>query len=162
MGLFTIFLLYLPACATSQEGTPVGPGIIETKCCRVSLLYMPSNILVDLIFEQVQLILHINYKKDKGLVNIELYRDQEGVAEARLRVTGLKKKEVAFYLARTNTIYLSLDDVTEGVLAHEMAHAVIHMSIFPLPPFRVREKMAQRVEQELNRNWEEWPGLYRW
>lgn len=56
----------------------------------------------------------------------------------------------AFYENRTSTIFLSLDDAREGVLAHEMAHFVL-CHAFPVPPPAAQqERLAQYVETSLD------------
>jgi hypothetical protein len=55
----------------------------------------------------------------------------------------------AFYEPRTRTIYSSLTDLDEGILAHEMAHFVL-CTTFAIPPSsEIQEKWAQYVEARL-------------
>jgi hypothetical protein len=55
----------------------------------------------------------------------------------------------AFYDTFSRTIYLSLRDLHEGILAHEMAHDLLCTRIFPRPPSSVQEYWAQYVESRL-------------
>jgi hypothetical protein len=55
----------------------------------------------------------------------------------------------AFYETLSRTIYLSLRDLHEGILAHEMAHDLLCTRIFPRPPSSVQEYWAQYVEYRL-------------
>ena len=56
---------------------------------------------------------------------------------------------IAEYFHRTKAITVSLDRVTDGVLAHEMAHAVI-CAYFPVPPpEKAQEILAQYVDKHL-------------
>ncbi len=56
---------------------------------------------------------------------------------------------VALFYHRTRTITLAIDRVTDGVLAHEMAHAVIN-AYFPVPPpEKAQEILAQYVDKNL-------------
>jgi len=60
--------------------------------------------------------------------------------------------EIAFYSHKTRSITVAVDRVTDGVLAHEIAHAVI-CHYFPVPPpERTQEILAQYVDRHL---WEQ-------
>jgi len=52
----------------------------------------------------------------------------------------------AFYEARSRTIYLSLADLHEGILAHEMAHYLFCTTLAVPPPEYIQEAWAQYVE----------------
>lgn len=64
-----------------------------------------------------------------------------------LGMTG--KAPVAFYRQKSHTIYLSLDKLTAGILAHEVAHAVINAFFAAPPPAQVQEILAQYVDRHL-------------
>ena len=56
---------------------------------------------------------------------------------------------IANYSHKTRMIIVALDRVTDGVLAHEMAHAVIN-AYFPVsPPEKAQEILAQYVDKHL-------------
>ncbi len=56
---------------------------------------------------------------------------------------------IAEYSHRTRSITVAVDRVTDGVLAHEMAHAVIN-AYFPVPPpEKAQEILAQYVDKHL-------------
>ncbi len=56
---------------------------------------------------------------------------------------------VAFYRQKSHTIYLSLDRLTAGILAHEVAHAVINAFFTTPPPAQMQEILAQYVDRHL-------------
>jgi len=56
----------------------------------------------------------------------------------------------AFYDPRTHTIFLSLDDLHAGILAHELAHFVLCESYVVPPPALLQEEWARYVESSLN------------
>lgn len=60
--------------------------------------------------------------------------------------------EIAFYSYDDKTIVVSVDRVTDGVLAHEVAHALINASIHPAPPEKTQEILSRYVDEHL---WEE-------
>lgn len=55
----------------------------------------------------------------------------------------------AFYESYSRTIYLSLRDLHEGILAHEMAHYLFCTVVSPRPPSRVQETWAHYVESRM-------------
>ncbi|MBI5885672.1 MAG: hypothetical protein HZB85_03715 [Deltaproteobacteria bacterium] len=59
---------------------------------------------------------------------------------------------IAFYAHAARSIYVSVADVTDGVLAHEIAHAVISIYFVTPPPARMQEILAQYVDRHL---WDE-------
>jgi hypothetical protein len=56
---------------------------------------------------------------------------------------------VAFYSHGSRTIVISIDDITDRILAHEIAHAVICAYFLPPPPVRMQEILAQYVDKHL-------------
>ncbi|MBI5048576.1 MAG: hypothetical protein HZB54_06490 [Deltaproteobacteria bacterium] len=62
------------------------------------------------------------------------------------------KSPIAFYNHKTAAIYISLPDITGGVLAHEIAHTVINFFFAVPPPTAMQEILAQYVDRHL---WEE-------
>lgn len=55
----------------------------------------------------------------------------------------------AFYNHKTRTIYISVQDITDGILAHEIAHAVINLYFGVPPPRKMQEVLAQYVDKHL-------------
>jgi hypothetical protein len=90
-------------------------------------------------------------------VHIYILRDGRGVREKHLALYPFQKRPIfghgslpAFYIPGSRTIILSLKDLHEGVLAHEMAHHVL-CQVFPAyPPADYQEEWAQYVERQLN------------
>ena len=59
--------------------------------------------------------------------------------------------ERSFYLYTNNTIYISFEDLTLEMLAHEIAHAVISRYFVVLPPAKVQEILCGYVEYILKK-----------
>ena len=58
----------------------------------------------------------------------------------------------SFYFYEKNTIYISADQINAGILAHEVAHAIVsHYFVVP-PPAKVQEVLCGYVEYSLNRS----------
>lgn len=59
--------------------------------------------------------------------------------------------ERSFYIYEKNTVYISYSDMTLGMLAHEVAHAVISYYFGVPPPMKIQEVLAGYVEYHLRR-----------
>ncbi|MDD4955866.1 MAG: hypothetical protein PHP17_07520 [Candidatus Omnitrophica bacterium] len=57
----------------------------------------------------------------------------------------------SIYVPSHNTIYISFNDATAGMLAHEMAHAVISTYFVVAPPPKVQEILAGYVEYSVRK-----------
>ncbi len=70
-------------------------------------------------------------------------------AHVYLQRGDLKYKEVSFYQYNRNTIYLTVDKVSEGVFAHEITHVIVnyHYTIKLSP--RTQEIITQYVDRYL-------------
>jgi hypothetical protein len=55
---------------------------------------------------------------------------------------------IAYFSPKSDTIYLSLDDLERTVIVHELAHAVIHHYFNQAPPVKIHELLAQYVENQ--------------
>ena len=63
--------------------------------------------------------------------------------------TPQEKSDVALYSHKTRFVTAAPDRVTDGVLAHEIAHAVICAYFKDLPPAQTQEILAQYVDRHL-------------
>ena len=95
---------------------------------------LASN-LIDRLVERVEAILDMRPKNFK--INIYLHR---GV---------LGSDRVAFYEHKTKSIHISVDYATDGVLAHEIGHAVINYHFSTPLPDKMQEILAQYVDKYL-------------
>lgn len=102
---------------------------------------------VDAIVERVEEILDM-YSPNLHF-KIYIYPAYKDLSLKYLAIGNFGKSPIAFYNHKTRAIYLSLQDTTDGVLAHEIGHAVINF-FFPVPPpARMQEILAQYVDRHL-------------
>lgn len=107
--------------------------MIETVC---SLLDMyPPNLHFGIVLHRTQSEVTTAYHKASGGANA--YKEQEMTSAA----------PIAFYSHRVRKIYVAVDTVTEGILAHEIAHAVISAYFVAPPPARMQEILAQYMDK---------------
>lgn len=102
---------------------------------------------VDLLFERVQSILGMRKKIDK--VNVRLHQDQDQLHRAFYNIYRQKCHIRAWYRYKNNTVYLNLQDLDEGMLAHELAHAIIDHYLLVRPPRATAEILARYVDRHL-------------
>lgn len=103
---------------------------------------------VDRMFQRVQLILDM--PKPKMKVKIRVFRTRKEVSAAFYEIAGRPADIPAFYWRETNTIYLETEGLTPGILAHEMAHAVIDDYFIICPPPKIAEMLCQYVDREIS------------
>lgn len=90
---------------------------------------------IDRIIERVEAILDMHPKN----FNISIY----------LEKTHRDPQRRAFYEHKTRYIHVSIEDSSEGVFAHEIAHAVMNQYFSSPPPSKIQEILAQYVDKYL-------------
>ena len=105
---------------------------------------------VDGLYERVQEILDMRGKLEKK-VTLRVYPDRDALARAYQAFTGSPSLRVrAWYIYERNTVYLNAQDVHEGMVAHEVAHAIIDHYLMVRPPRATAEILARYVDEHLD------------
>ena len=102
---------------------------------------------LDTILEKVESTLEVYPSKIR--LRVILLDSEDDVRKAYARLYGKSRDFVAFYSPREKTLYLSLRNVTLGLLAHELAHVVIDHYFGISPPVKIHEVLAQYVETHI-------------
>ena len=102
---------------------------------------------VDALFERVQQILDMDICRDKVIINI--YSNKKSFYEVRNQMIGEDCRFRAWYIFERNTIYINVDDVYNGILAQEMAYAVIDHFVTVRLPRATSKVLALYVEENL-------------
>ena len=103
---------------------------------------------VEALFERVQEILDMRTKINK--IIIKVYPDKKRLDEIYYYITGTKCHVRSWYIYESNTIYINASDIHEGILAHEMAHAIIDHYFSVRPPKATAEILARYVDKHLH------------
>lgn len=103
---------------------------------------------IDAIFERVQGILDMRKKMKK--VIIKIYSNKEKLDRAYYTQTKKNHTFRAWYIFEENSISVNVQDINEGILAHEMAHAIIDHFFDIRPPRAAAEILARYVDKHLN------------
>jgi hypothetical protein len=107
------------------------------------------NKTLDALYLEVSDILDIHVYSFHGA--IKFLPDQLSVARVFREYFEQDFDERSFYLHERSTIYISLEDVTLGMLGHEIAHAIIsHYFVVP-PPVKTQEVLSGYVEYSLRK-----------
>ena len=103
---------------------------------------------VDVVLERVKVVLAM-FPKNLNFTIILLPSDTD-VQKVYTGKFGKKVNFISFYSPRDKIVYISVDDVRLGVLAHELAHVVIDFYYYENPtPVKIHEILAQFVESHL-------------
>lgn len=103
---------------------------------------------VDAIYERVQEILDMR-KRMKKKVIIKIYPTKTQLQETYHRIYEKHGSYRAWYAFNLNTIFITSEDIHEGILAHEMGHAIIDNYLSVRPPSATAEILARYVDKHL-------------
>jgi len=103
---------------------------------------------IDALYERVQEILDMRKRTEKKVV-IELHPNKKSLKQAYHRLFGGELNVRALYVYEINTIFINIDDIHEGMLAHELAHAIIDNYLTTRPPRAAAEILAIYVHTHL-------------
>ncbi len=100
------------------------------------------------ILSRVKDILGVN--PDQMHIIIKVFRNHKELADAYQGISGERSNSRAFYAQRTETIYTSIQDITDSVIAHEMDHAVVDHYFKFVPTEKIAELLARDVDSRLD------------
>jgi len=167
--LFAVFFLLLPATKASGYELKTRYTIIvyeteellrrfnrEVSMGSLSYLVRNRNNVtiadetvnkVDAIFERVEALLDMF---PRGVqFKIVLLPSDRDVQRTYKGKYGADVDYISYYSPRDKTVFISVDDVRIGVLAHELAHVVVDLYFGVPPPQKIHELLAQFVETHL-------------
>jgi len=121
----------------------VNPGVLQSPDPVQAV-----SAKVDALFRRVEEILDM---RPKGLrTTLIIAADRGALSEIYRKMYQNDTDLIAFFSPAQNTIIVDSTEVTANVLAHEMAHAVIHRHYGSAStPTRVHEILAQYVDIHL-------------
>jgi hypothetical protein len=82
-------------------------------------------------------------------VNIRIYETEDDLWNIYEEIFRERKDHKAYYIHKFQTVYISLDNVSESILAHEIGHSIIDNYFAILPPDKIRELLACYVDVHL-------------
>ncbi|MBU1196823.1 MAG: hypothetical protein KKE62_15255 [Proteobacteria bacterium] len=84
-------------------------------------------------------------------MNIHLYSNSAALKKAYEKIYSAECHLRAWYRFNNNTIYLNVQDLHVGILAHELAHAIIDHFLTVRPPGQTAEILARYVDTHIER-----------
>lgn len=105
---------------------------------------------LNVIIEQAKVILDM-YPKDLH-INVIILPTTNACSDHFASKFGHQGEQIAYYCLSEDTIYISAEDARLGVIAHELAHAIVDFYFSKQPPYHVHEMMAQSVETHIEDN----------
>jgi hypothetical protein len=84
-------------------------------------------------------------------LKIKILSDRRELSREYLALFGTAQNYKSFYIHSLRTIYASMQDISDSVIAHEMAHAVIDNYFLVIPPEKTAELLATYVDSHLER-----------
>lgn len=135
--------------ARYYEAVDYGPGNLNRSPSLLSEAALKKNTATktDAVFERAQAILDM--KKRIPKIRIRLYPDKAALKRVYSMLSRDKRVMRAWYLFRSNTVYLNVRDLHEGILAHELAHGIIDNFLRVRPPANTAEILARYVDAHL-------------
>lgn len=103
---------------------------------------------IEIIAQKVRQILNmhpIGYE-----VQIKIFENRKSLQDCYENLFGHRKNIISFYVYKHNTIYTNQKDISEHVMAHELAHSIIDHYFVILPPENISEMLAIYVDMHLN------------
>jgi len=104
---------------------------------------------VDALYERAQEILDMRKKVQKVIINV--YPNRKALDAAYYALFKAECPLRAWYLFEEKTVYINVEDVHEGMLAHEMGHHIIDHFLKVRPPTTTAEILARYIDAHLYR-----------
>lgn len=135
-----------------NERVPFGDSSYRLKNVKIGTVGNEVRNKLDAIVEKAEMILNLFPKELK--FNVRLLDKEIDVWGSYKVRYGIGAHHIAFYSPQNKTIYISVDDVSLGLLAHELAHAIIDQyyctyNSCMLIPIALHEALAQLVEYRI-------------
>jgi len=83
-------------------------------------------------------------------IKIKIFNDEDNLYREYRKLIGSSGWAKAFYVHFYRTIFTSKDTITDSVMAHEMAHAIIDHYYKYTPPPQVGEALASYVDMHIS------------
>jgi hypothetical protein len=83
-------------------------------------------------------------------IKIKIFKDEDRLYKEYRKLTGNSGWTKAFYVHFYRTIFTSEDTITDSVMAHEMAHAIIDCYYKSIPSPQVSEALASYIDMHVS------------
>jgi hypothetical protein len=104
---------------------------------------------MDILLKKVEEILGMHPRRFHATVII--FRDSERLSDEYFRIFAAEADLRSFYVYKNETIYTTEKAISDSVMAHEMAHAVVDNYFAVRPPDAIKEILSCHVDEQLDR-----------
>ena len=101
----------------------------------------------ELLLNRAKEILGMYWKAPK--ISVKIFKDRDELSGEYVKIFGDRQDYKSFYVYKYNTIYTSGEDISDSVVSHEIAHAIIDHYFAVVPPKQVSEILASYVDMHL-------------
>jgi len=105
---------------------------------------------LDVLIGKVAMILLNSRPPEQLKIKIMLVTSAADIQAIYSDKYGKGKDYIAFFSPKDGTIFISVSDLRLGILAHELAHVIIHHYFYSAIPSRIHELLAQFVESHID------------
>ncbi|MFC1708738.1 hypothetical protein ACFL2J_01575 [Candidatus Omnitrophota bacterium] len=104
---------------------------------------------IDRIFKKVERVLDMY--PDKININLKVFKTQAQLDEEYAKIFGENDNmlRISYYIHKYSTIFTTEQAIREGVVAHEMGHAIADHYFLVKPAGKIKELLAQYAEIHL-------------
>jgi len=102
---------------------------------------------IDIIYERARQILDMPPRKSNTAIRI--FKTREKLHEEYARLTGRAGNIKAFHVYDCGVILTSEDDISDSVMAHEIAHMIIDGYYNGIPSTKISEMLASYVDMHI-------------
>ena len=89
----------------------------------------------------------LSIRPGMGRITIDIFKDRAELEKEYFKISGKKGSAISFYIKEYNTIYTSENDISDSVIIHETAHAVIdNWPPMASAPDKIKEILAAYVD----------------
>ncbi len=103
---------------------------------------------LDLIFEKAREILDMRPRRYD--LAVKIFESRKDMTDMYESIFNERKETRSFYVYKTGTIYTNERDISDSVIAHEIAHSIVDHYFVVLPPSKVKEMLAGYVDLHLD------------
>jgi hypothetical protein len=141
-----------------EEG--VDPGTVERRLRKRIYFFgrsAPDDLSMegkiayrlDALFDRVREILDMHPQMPR--LSIRIFASEDSLREKYREFSGSDEEDLkAFYVQAYETIYTSEETITDSVMSHELAHAIIDHYFTVIPSSKVSEILASYVDMHIS------------
>lgn len=85
-------------------------------------------------------------------IHVKVFHDRDELSREYTGLYGSPENYKSFYVHHLGTIFTSMQDVSDSIISHEIAHAVIDNYFRVIPPSKAAELLATYVDSHLEKD----------